>query len=76
MVIEIHKILIMHTLHHIIADKFHSLYMSDVKTAEKVRTLQSKNMRSIICYDTPMTKFPEYARYYVINTTKQASFCY
>ena len=50
--------------------------MTDVKTAEKVRNLQSKNMRSIICYDTPMTKFPEYARYYVINTTKQASFCY
>lgn len=65
----------MHNLHHIMTDKFHSLYMSDVKTAEKIRTLQSKNLRALICYDTVYTKFTDYARYYVIVLSMKASLC-
>ncbi|CAD8105859.1 unnamed protein product [Paramecium sonneborni] len=64
-------------VYHIISDKFHSLYMSNIHAAEHLNLLRSKNLRTIICVDkSPSVHYTDFARYYQVflqdnKSTKQ-----
>ncbi|CAD8201729.1 unnamed protein product [Paramecium octaurelia] len=54
-------------VYHIISDKFHSLYMSNIHAADQLNLLRSRNLRTIICVDkTPSQHHTDFARYYQV----------
>ncbi|CAD8110631.1 unnamed protein product [Paramecium sonneborni] len=64
-------------VYHIMSDKFHSIYMSNIHAAEQMNLLRSKNLRTIICVDKSPTKYyTDFAKYYQVflqdnKSTKQ-----
>ncbi|CAD8203609.1 unnamed protein product [Paramecium octaurelia] len=54
-------------VYHIISDKFHSLYMSNIHQADQLNILRSRNIRTIICVDkSPSKHYTDFARYYQV----------